>query len=125
MIRGMLLAGLMLFPSSAYAQRLDDTGMIRIEQRKDGYTNVRPEYVRTELNVKIVYYQSFRELKAAYLDIVPNTQALRQINERDLRAFSQIKQGVCVIHMIDPRVKYLPEFYGHELIHCSMGRWHD
>ena len=30
----------------------------------------------------------------------------------------------CDIYMLDPKVSYEPEFYGHELVHCVYGVWH-
>ena len=30
----------------------------------------------------------------------------------------------CIIHIIDPAHKYVPEFIGHEFIHCIHGQWH-
>ncbi len=30
----------------------------------------------------------------------------------------------CVMYIPDPRVRYRPEFIGHELTHCIFGYWH-
>ena len=31
---------------------------------------------------------------------------------------------ICTIYMIDPDIYYLPEFTGHEFLHCAYGQWH-
>lgn len=31
---------------------------------------------------------------------------------------------ICTIHVLDPRVRYLPERGGHELMHCAYGNFH-
>jgi hypothetical protein len=30
----------------------------------------------------------------------------------------------CNVYIMDPKVNYQPEWYGHELVHCMYGDWH-
>jgi hypothetical protein len=43
---------------------------------------------------------------------------------RDLMAYSIISQTKCTVHIVDPAVKYMPEFIGHEITHCLYGEFH-
>lgn len=39
-------------------------------------------------------------------------------------AFSQYNNQNCIIHIVEPEKLYVPEFYGHEIMHCVYGDWH-
>lgn len=41
-----------------------------------------------------------------------------------VRAWSELKDGRCVVHIIDPSVLYIPEMIGHEVAHCIYGKFH-
>ena len=36
-----------------------------------------------------------------------------------------VEGKACTIYLLDPSVFYMPDQYGHELMHCVFGRWHD
>ena len=87
----------------------------------DGYVFGKKQYTQTELNVSVVIYtdrESFlREAKKRKLIF----------EGRDLVAFSSLypaDQSKCTMHIIDPSVEYVPEFVGHEFLHCVHGQWH-
>ena len=43
---------------------------------------------------------------------------------RDLMAWSVLRPSGCEVHIVDPAVKYAPEWIGHEIVHCVYGRFH-
>lgn len=72
--------------------------------------------------IQVQTYPSYAALKRAY-SAYHNGRVLG--SNEDLQAFSVIKVGQsCTIHMIDPKVTYQPEFFGHELTHCLYGEFH-
>jgi hypothetical protein len=44
--------------------------------------------------------------------------------DRALQAFSVISSTTCTVHIVDPAVRYMPEFIGHEIVHCLYGEFH-
>lgn len=69
--------------------------------------------------IETVLYPNLAALNVAF----KNTN--HRISEtRQLMAFSVITKETCTIHMIDPKVRYMPEFLGHELTHCLYGEFH-
>lgn len=68
--------------------------------------------------------------------VLPNAFALREIAKNKyhfpreeaghLLAFSvwSPDNNRCKIYIIDPHTLYMPEQYGHELMHCAYGNWH-
>jgi hypothetical protein len=109
MIKKLLSIVLLLFLSSC--QPPSNTGA-------DGYKFGEPQYEKTEVQIKLVTYKSKSELLA-----VAKTYG---VVDENLAAFSIIKFpfDVCTIHMLHPRVRYEPEFTGHEFLHCTFGQWH-
>ena len=85
----------------------------------DQYQFGNKQYENTAVAVSIVTYDSKADL-------------LREarkygVNNPDLVAFSLLsptRKDVCEIHMMDPNVRYQPEFVGHEFLHCVYGQWH-
>lgn len=58
-------------------------------------------------------------------DFAQQPQAPMLGADEKLFAFTRLTpQGVCTIYIVDPAVKYIPEDYGHELIHCVYGNFH-
>jgi type IV pilus biogenesis protein CpaD/CtpE len=74
-----------------------------------------------DTRVMVVEHESLRELQRAATKAGAKTSA-----NQDLQAFSVMypKSDRCVIHIIDPSVRYVPEFIGHELTHCIYGQFH-
>lgn len=88
----------------------------------DGYTFEKgTKRITPNLEIKVVLYPSLDSLKVNYPH---NANAKRLPADRELMAYSVIGHGVCTIHMIDPAVRYMPEFFGHELTHCLYGEFH-
>ncbi len=83
----------------------------------DGYRFGEKQYERNEVQVKIVTYKSQADYNKVLNRLkLPKTTA----------AFSTLSPpyDICTIHMIDPSIKYEPEFVGHEFLHCVYGQWH-
>lgn len=89
-------------------------------QSTDGYFFEKGSTLLPEKEIHVVMHHNIAELKAAYAV----THASPVAEDRDLRAFSIIGPKVCTIHVIDPKVTYMPEFVGHELVHCLYGEFH-
>ena len=85
----------------------------------DGYKFGEKQYEQTPVSVSIVTYKTEKDLQAA--------ARARGANNEGIVAFSVLRANdpsTCTIHMIDPAVKYQPEFVGHEFLHCVYGQWH-
>lgn len=86
----------------------------------DGYEFGEPEWTALTFQVEMVPYSSPVEFRRAAIRL----GALAE-DGGETRAFAQVqKGGLCRIHVLDLRVKYEPEWIGHELAHCMHGRWH-
>ena len=83
---------------------------------KDGYVFGTKQYERTSVQVNIVTYNKQDFAKELAKRNLPHTTA----------AFTQIQYpyDTCTINMIDPSIRYEPEFIGHEFLHCAYGQWH-
>jgi hypothetical protein len=84
----------------------------------DGYKFGKKQYTQTNLNVNIVIYPDKNSF---------NRELLRRGLKSDVAAFSIIYKNdpsKCTVHILDPSVKYEPEFIGHEFLHCVYGQWH-
>ena len=94
-----------------------------MNQAKDGYTWEQPQFSRTKVEVTIVFF--------------PNRQALRDearaqhiLMDGDSKSFARVnavdsEHNRCTLYLISPESIYEPEIYGHELMHCFFGNWHD
>lgn len=84
----------------------------------DGYNFHGKQYEKNEVTIKIVTYQSRKDLNIAAEKL--------GVKDPDLAAFSVLRPPFdkCTIHMVDPTVKYEPEFSGHEFLHCVYGQFH-
>lgn len=74
-----------------------------------------------EREIHLVLYPNLAEVNAAFQ---AQSNSPKLAGDRELQAFSVITDETCTIHMIDPAVKYMPEFFGHELVHCLYGEFH-
>ena len=85
---------------------------------KDGYAFERKEFDRAEVSVTLVEHPSLAALQAA--------AAARGVTADNVAAWSVLKTGqpACEVHIVDPAVRYQPEYLGHEIAHCFYGRWH-
>lgn len=86
---------------------------------KDGYTFDEKQYEKTTVQVNIVTYKSQKDLQKA----LGNRGG---VDASNVMAFSVLKYpfDTCTVHMVDPSISYMPEFVGHEFLHCTYGQWH-
>lgn len=91
---------------------------------KDGYYFEKETFTRTEFPIEVKLMQSEAEMRAAYREKSKNQSA--QVDTKSLAAFAVIRRNdnKCTIYMLDPKVKYQPEYIGHEFVHCIYGEWH-
>lgn len=85
----------------------------------DGYVFGTPQYEKQQVLVKIVTYDSPKQLQtvaAKYREYDPNIVAFSVLYGPSF--------DTCTIHMVKPKVQYDPEFIGHEFVHCVYGQWH-
>lgn len=88
----------------------------------DGYKfEAQSQRLSPSRQISVVTYSSMADLRRAY-EAQPNARPLAA--GRELQAFSAYNSRTCTIHMIDPAVTYMPEFFGHELVHCLYGEFH-
>jgi hypothetical protein len=76
---------------------------------------------RIHRQIETVLYPDQATLLAAYES---ETGKKRQLGNEELFGFSAINDTTCTINIIDPKVRYKPEEYGHELTHCLYGEFH-
>lgn len=86
----------------------------------DGYTFEPDSKKIGERDIEVVLYYHPSVLSASY----ETHTGARKLGDEDLMAFSVINSTTCTIHMMDPAIKYQPEFFGHELTHCLYGEFH-
>jgi len=84
----------------------------------DGYVFERKQFTNHEVRVRMVYYRNITELQL-------EANIRKFTNSDQLLAFAISQENYCEIHTIDPMVEYRPERYGHELMHCIHGNWHN
>lgn len=84
----------------------------------DGYKFGKTQYEKSTVQINVVTYKTQAELVKA--------SKARGVDSPDVVAFSVLRPpfDTCTIHMIDPKVKYQPEFVGHEFLHCVYGQFH-
>jgi hypothetical protein len=91
---------------------------------KDGYYFEQETFTRTDFPVEVKLMQSeqemINELKKR------STKIEGKVSPKDVAAFAVIRPNdkKCTIYMLDPKVKYQPEYIGHEFVHCIYGVWH-
>lgn len=90
--------------------------------RTDGFKFKAAEYYRQSPAITIITHQSETELLAA---MPADTKQLMRAENRTLHAWSKINGNRCEVHVVDPRVNYMPEYIGHEITHCLYGQFHD
>lgn len=88
---------------------------------KDGYYFEKESMTRNSMQLNIVLVQSQKELESKLSAVGGSVESGREV-----AAFSVYSETtpLCTIYMIDPKVSYQPEWYGHELVHCIYGKWH-
>lgn len=90
----------------------------------DGYYFEKESFTRTEFPVEVKLMQSEAEMIRELKKRSKNIEG--KVNPKDVAAFAVIRtnDNKCTIYMLDPKVKYQPEYVGHEFIHCIYGVWH-
>lgn len=73
------------------------------------------------MQVDVVLLKSQKEMEAALLSAGGKVDS-----KREVAAFAiySVKEPKCTIYMLDARIRYEPEFIGHEFAHCVYGQWH-
>lgn len=112
MLKKLFTTALLAF---AFALTSCDTGS---NTGADGYQFGKAQYERQQVQVNIITYQKQSDLL--------KEAAMHGATSPTIVAFSVLRPpfDTCTIHMIDPRVRYEPEFVGHEFLHCAYGQWH-
>lgn len=87
------------------------------ERGADAFYFDKKDYTRDEFTVRVVYYDNLRILKRAY-------QNFGGSHGGTIYSFSVDRNGVCEIHTMDPEVWYIPQYVGHEVMHCVHGKFH-
>lgn len=87
----------------------------------DGYRFENVQRLNPEREIRVVLHKSIADVNIAFR---AQQKAPALPDERELQAFSVITSKTCTIHMVDPAVRYMPEFFGHELVHCLYGEFH-
>lgn len=86
------------------------------QQAGDGYTFKEKQFTRTSPRIEIVEHDSLRDLR----------KDAPKLDGMVVMAWSEIyPDGRCRMHIVDPAVRYYPEYIGHELTHCVYGSWHE
>lgn len=88
----------------------------------DGYSFGAKQYEKKSVVVEIQVYDSVQDLQQALAN-----RGLANVDPTSVQAFSSLYPpdfDRCTIHMVDPSKQYLPEFVGHEFLHCVYGQWH-
>lgn len=92
----------------------------------DGYTLSKTTQEKLEFPVRFVLYNNLEELAAAHRQALLSATGKPVPADRELQAFSILHaSGGCTVHIVDPKKKYTPEWYGHEMTHCIYGEFHD
>lgn len=86
----------------------------------DGYRFNKTTKDNKEFIVEIVTYSDILKLQEAAVSLGTTKDIASQTV-----GFSQEKNERCIIHIVDPKIVYVPEIIGHELTHCIYGKWHD
>ena len=91
----------------------------------DGYYFEQESFTRTNFPVEVILVQSEKEMVSLLQQRAGQIQG--KISPKDAAAFTVIRTNdtKCTIYMLDPKVKYQPEFIGHEFVHCIYGVWHN
>lgn len=108
----LLLSITISHPESNYSDVYVET----IPLALDGYWMEETKEPQKKINIKIQYYESKSDLRTSYVGDVPYG--------KQVMAYAQFNNETCVIHIVDPRVDYEPEIWGHEFLHCLLGNWH-
>jgi hypothetical protein len=89
------------------------------KKSKDGYYFEESTFFMPEFKTKIIMFNDAEELIKEFEKTGKNTP-------KGLAAFAVIRPNKmeCDIYIIDPKKSYVPEFIGHELVHCLYGEWH-
>jgi hypothetical protein len=89
----------------------------------DGYYFEQETFTHTSFPVEVVLVQTDEEMIKLIRE-AKNVQG--EVDPKLVAAFSSIRptDGRCKVYMIDPKVRYDPQWIGHEFVHCVYGIWH-
>ena len=82
----------------------------------DGYVFGQKQFHRNTVQVNVVTYTQPEFNKQLVKLKLPETTV----------AFTELTYpyDTCTMHIVDPSISYVPEFVGHEFLHCVYGQWH-
>ena len=89
-------------------------------QGADGYTFGEKQYEKNSVQISVVVLKSDDEM-------VAQLKRRGVSDPESVVAFSVLYApnfDKCTIYMIDPAIRYEPEYVGHEFLHCYYGQWH-
>lgn len=88
------------------------------ERGADAFYFERKDKNRLEFPVRIVYYDDLRLIARVYRNFGGG-------HGGTIYSFSVERDGVCEIHTMDPEKWYIPQYIGHEVMHCAHGNFHN
>ena len=89
----------------------------------DGYTFHSKQYNNKQVLVSIVTFKTWADFRAE----IARQKITLTTDDQSVVAFSIVDKDnkqLCTIYMIDPETHYLPEYTGHEFLHCAYGQFH-
>lgn len=89
---------------------------------KDGYTFEQATWIQPNVQIKVVMVPNAVEMNKIFKE-----RGNKLAESRELMAFAVLtpaKPEQCTIYIVDPQVRYQPEWLGHEFAHCLFGEWH-
>ena len=89
----------------------------------DGYAFHEKEYDNKQVLISIVTFKNWNEFRTEAKRLGMNLEDGDNVTVAFTLVDTENPQ-ICTIYMIDPEVLYLPEYAGHEFLHCAYGQWH-
>lgn len=90
---------------------------------KDGYRFEKQTIDSSQFLVTIVKLNSYKEVNQLWKE----KGGEEPPKDKEVKAFSFWSPDgtTCTIYMVDPKIDYEPQYYGHELTHCMYGWFHE
>lgn len=111
----------------AAAAALLSTPAAAARKGADGYTFATKAMFNGSLEIQVIEYPTAAAMakawSAAHAGAIPPDKVLAAFSQLDANPVPG-KPRLCLIHVLDPKVRYEPENVGHELMHCIYGDWH-
>lgn len=82
----------------------------------DNHEFVKVTQHRERVDIKFIYHPSIADVTASYPDAKPGYI---------VKGYAYYERRPCEVHIVDPRIHYMPETIGHEVAHCVFGAFHE